>query len=398
MANSESTNTLKMLHTMKAEYQAIQACQDNINALTWQIKSADHDYEREEERVWKEYQSIAKKKAEQFDPAKEAAKTKPPVAEKQVRKKCLPHFLLVSALALIWIVVSFVILKQQLLPEQDGIGAVMFPRILYVVIAIVLLWMNCKEGGGISIGGGILYSIPAIMTIFVAMSNYDHFANVSLLRIPDIVLGGGIWLLLPFAPAPNKAYRREIEAMEEKKQKMLENIDPEAKAAYDERRYESEASIVSLRKHIAPFKEKASALHDQLKQEEKKIAAAEHRLLNSSYISLASLPSPPDYIERTALRNGQFAIDFMISVIDRGRADTLEEALAAWELEVKRQTREHAKNNDILNLVIEERDRQERMEAETRAKIEEAKRKQDNLKKDKEMLDRLEKNIQELNK
>ena len=62
MANSESTNTLKMLHTMKAEYQAIQACQDNINALAWQIKSADHDYEREEERVWKEYQSIAKKK------------------------------------------------------------------------------------------------------------------------------------------------------------------------------------------------------------------------------------------------------------------------------------------------------------------------------------------------
>ncbi len=390
MQNSERERTLQQLRAMKADYAAIQTSRSNINALNLQIQSADQDREKIEYKIQKEYQIIAKRKAEQIDPAKEAAQTAQHLSRKQVRKKCLPHVLLVTALALVWIVASYFVFTQQLLPGQSGLGSVMIPRMVYALAVLISLLIHGREGDGSHRRAAcIVYSIPAAITLLTSF----YYADFGLLQILDIVLGGAVWFLAFRAPAPNKAYRIALNAITAKKKEMLEDISAEAKAAYDERRYEDEESILALRRSISPAENNADGLQNRLRQEKAKVAAAKKRLLNSSYLSLDSLPVPPDHSGYTALKNGEVAIDHMISAIERGRADTLEEALAAWDNEVKRQTRNRAKGQAVQDLYNTEIDRLDRNSSALRAEIRDAERKQDNLKKEKERLDSLEKNL-----
>lgn len=390
MENSERERTLQQLRAMKADYAAIQTSRSNINALKRQIQSADHDREKADDKILQEYQIIAKRKAEQIDPAKEAAQTTKHLSRKEVRKKCLPHVLLVTALALVWIVASYFVFTQQLLPGQSGLGSVMIPRMVYTLAVIISLLIHGREGDGRHRRAAcIVYSIPAAITLYTSC----YYADFGLLQILDVVLGGAVWFLAFRAPAPNKAYRMALKDITAKKQKMLEDIPAEAKAAYDERRYENEKSIIDLRHSISPSESSTDGLNNQIRQEKAKIAAAEKRLLNSPYLSLASLPVPPDHSGYTALKNGEVAIDHMISAIERGRADTLEEALDVWDNEVKRQIRNRAKGQAIQDLYTTEIDRLDRNSSALRAEVRDAERKQDKLEQEKERLDSLEKHL-----
>ena len=234
MNNSIKEQTLKQLRALKADFDARQKSKNACDLLEKQIILADREYDRVADKIKDEYSNITRKKANQFDPEKEAAKTTPMLSVRETRKKCLPHALIVSAICLVWLIASFVIMKQQLLPDlaKVNITVMMVPRVLYAIGVIGILYMYISGADrNLLTGGCLFYSIPGVFAVILSISNYDLFDNVTLLRILDITLGFGSWILAFFAPSPNRAHFKKVEALQAKKKEMMEHIEEEAKAA-----------------------------------------------------------------------------------------------------------------------------------------------------------------------
>ena len=316
MAFNERQQTLTALRGMKADFDAIQTSQNKIDLLEKQVILADRDYQRESEKIEEEYRKITKRKTEQLDPEKEAAKKIPRLSREEIRKKCLPHLIAVTAMCLIWIIASFVFLNQQISPDttKAKIAGMMTARILYVLGVVITLLMHSGDGSrSMVVGGCLVYSIPGITVFVGAILNYGTFTNVGLLSILDIALGLGAWIAALFAPSPNKAYFKEVEAAKADKAKKLEHIDEEAKNAFSDLRYEKEKTVIALRKQAAPAQEKVNALRAQLAKEKGIISAAEDRLLllgqkGQNFLHCPCLRACADVVQRFLIERGRGGI------------------------------------------------------------------------------------------
>ena len=396
MGNSVREQTLKQLRALQVDLDAIHTSEDNIHHLEQDIIRADRDAEQAEKKLADAYRDAVRQRIQNIDPEKEAAKAHKKLSPQVTRKKYLIHLLAVAAIALVWLIAGYVVMNQQLLPDvaQVNVTVMLVPRIVYVIgmIAVLLIHLIMDQRKVLH-KGCLIYSVPAVFAAIVAMSYSDLFANVLLLRILDIVLGVGVWILALFAPSPNSDFLRAVEEQEAKKKEALEKLDEEAKTAYAESRYENDKNIIPARKNATEAKKNAETLRARMQQEKAAVASAEKRLKACPFLDLERLPSISLGYETDALRKAKFAIDHMVSAVERGRADTLEEALENWLGELARRGQSQESFQKVLNLTAETAARNDAIESANRHKLDEADRERQELQDQKDKLDRLEKQI-----
>ena len=383
MSNTEKDNSLKILRSLRADLKSLDAGMEKIVKLEGKIKDLESRKSGEEEEVLKVYQNMVTEKIKSRNPVKEVSAKYKKVPPKKVKRIKVAHMVLVVALAVAWLIASFVIMKAQILPEESAkvMNVPLFFRAVYIAALIYALAINVKDQETTDAGRMVagITAIPAIIVILTAR-NYDNvFADMSMQRVLDYALGVSSFVIALFAPMPNRAYYRALEKLKEEQEEQLKHVTSDAQIAYRDRLYEANGDIRQIRDRYQKLEDQIIDTWNQIGAEQKTLAATREKMRTCCILEMKDITPA--------------SLDFMISTVERGRADTLEEAQENWHLELKRREKEWDSYQCYLNLIAEQANYNDTLERQRLQRLEEAKRKNEERREKKDALDRIEESL-----